>query len=39
LSARAVLEMKKQGLENAGALAGGWDAWVAAKLPTEASGK
>ena len=37
LSARAVLEMKKLGIENAGALLGGWDAWVAAGLPTESS--
>jgi 3-mercaptopyruvate sulfurtransferase SseA len=30
-----VLEMKKQGIEQAGALLGGWDAWVEAGLPTE----
>jgi 3-mercaptopyruvate sulfurtransferase SseA len=29
--------MKKHGIENAAALLGGWDAWVAAKLPTEIS--
>jgi 3-mercaptopyruvate sulfurtransferase SseA len=27
--------MKKHGIENAGALLGGWDAWIAAGLPTE----
>jgi 3-mercaptopyruvate sulfurtransferase SseA len=32
-----VLELKKIGIENAGALLGGWDAWVAAGLPTESS--
>jgi rhodanese-related sulfurtransferase len=37
LSAHGVLEMKKLGIENAGALVGGWDAWVAAGLPTESS--
>jgi rhodanese-related sulfurtransferase len=37
ISARAVLEMKKQGIEQAAALIGGWDAWVAAGLPTEES--
>jgi rhodanese-related sulfurtransferase len=31
--------MKKQGLENAGALLGGWDAWLMAGLPVETSGK
>jgi 3-mercaptopyruvate sulfurtransferase SseA len=29
--------MKKQKIENAGALLGGWDAWVKAQLPTEIS--
>jgi rhodanese-related sulfurtransferase len=32
-----VQELKKQGIENAAALAGGWDAWVKAGLPTETS--
>jgi 3-mercaptopyruvate sulfurtransferase SseA len=27
--------MKQLGIEQAGALLGGWDAWVAAGLPTE----
>jgi rhodanese-related sulfurtransferase len=35
ISARAVLDLKKQGFENVGALVGGWDAWVAAGLPVE----
>ena len=35
ISARAVLELKKQGFENTGALVGGYDAWVAAGLPVE----
>ena len=35
ISARAVLELKKQGVENAAALVGGWDAWVKASLPVE----
>ncbi|HEX8557868.1 MAG TPA: rhodanese-like domain-containing protein [Pyrinomonadaceae bacterium] len=35
LSARAVLELKRQGFENVGALLGGWDAWVQAGLPVE----
>lgn len=35
LSIRGVQEMKKLGIENAAALVGGWDAWVAAGLPTE----
>jgi 3-mercaptopyruvate sulfurtransferase SseA len=30
-----VLELKKIGIENAAALLGGWDGWVAAELPTE----
>jgi rhodanese-related sulfurtransferase len=37
LSARAVQEMKKAGIENAAALLGGWDAWVKAGLPTDKS--
>jgi rhodanese-related sulfurtransferase len=37
LSARAVLEMNKLGIEKAGALLGGWDAWLAAGLPTESA--
>ena len=35
LSARAVLELKKQGFENTAALVGGYDAWVKAGLPVE----
>lgn len=35
LSVRAVLELKKQGVENTAALVGGWDAWVKAGLPVE----
>lgn len=35
ISARAVLELKKQGVENAAALVGGWDTWVQAGLPVE----
>jgi rhodanese-related sulfurtransferase len=35
LSARAAQEMKKQGIENAAALLGGWDEWKRAGLPTE----
>jgi 3-mercaptopyruvate sulfurtransferase SseA len=27
--------MKRQGIEEAGALLGGWDEWVKAGLPTE----
>jgi 3-mercaptopyruvate sulfurtransferase SseA len=30
-----VLELNKLGREQAGALLGGWDAWVKAGLPTE----
>jgi 3-mercaptopyruvate sulfurtransferase SseA len=29
--------MKEHEIENAAALLGGWDAWVAAGLPTESS--
>jgi rhodanese-related sulfurtransferase len=35
ISARAVQELKKQGVENTAALVGGWDAWVKAGLPVE----
>jgi 3-mercaptopyruvate sulfurtransferase SseA len=35
LSARAVQEMKKHGIENAAALLGGWDEWQRAGLPRE----
>lgn len=35
ISARAVQELKKQGLDNAAALVGGWDAWTKAGLPVE----
>ena len=35
ISARAALELKKQGFENAGALLGGLDAWTQAGLPVE----
>lgn len=34
LSGNAVQELQKQGIENAGALLGGLDAWTAAGLPT-----
>jgi rhodanese-related sulfurtransferase len=37
LSIHGVQEMKKLGIENAAALVGGWDAWVAAGLPTESA--
>jgi rhodanese-related sulfurtransferase len=37
LSGRAVEELKKQGIENAGALLGGLDAWRAAGLPVEST--
>ena len=37
LSGRAVEELKKQGIENAGALLGGLDAWTAAGLPVEST--
>jgi 3-mercaptopyruvate sulfurtransferase SseA len=30
-----VLKLNELGIERAGALLGGWDAWVAAGLPTE----
>jgi 3-mercaptopyruvate sulfurtransferase SseA len=30
-----VLKLNELGIEQAGALLGGWDAWVAAGLPTE----
>jgi rhodanese-related sulfurtransferase len=36
LSGNAVQELKQQGIENAGALLGGLDAWKAAGLPTSA---
>ena len=35
LSLRGVEELKKQGIENAAALLGGWDEWKRAGLPTE----
>jgi 3-mercaptopyruvate sulfurtransferase SseA len=37
-SARAVLDLNAHGIKNTAALLGGWNGWVAAKLPTEASG-
>jgi rhodanese-related sulfurtransferase len=38
LSGHAVQELQKQGIDNAGALVGGLDAWTAAGLPTESAG-
>jgi 3-mercaptopyruvate sulfurtransferase SseA len=34
-SARAVLDLNAQGIKNTAALLGGWNEWMAAKLPTE----
>jgi len=36
-SARAVLDLNAHGIKNTAALLGGWNSWVAAKLPTETS--
>jgi len=34
-SARAVLDLNAYGIKNTAALLGGWNDWVAAKLPTD----
>lgn len=38
-SARAVLDLNAKGMKNAAALLGGWNGWIAAKEPVEASKK